>query len=414
MIFENCLGMVKCNTAFSKYPHLYSMKIFFSYLLVFLFSSSYAQGYNPENVKSVAKFSYEKAVEFLQYDELNQALPFLNKALELDNKYEDALLSLGGVYNELKNYQLSTDNYEKAFAIDAAYAKYYYNTYSISLAGLGKFNDALNAINKFLAIPKLNEKSIKSATYRKNSYQFAIDYAAVHPMGNYVFSPKNLGDKINTDKSEYYPSFTIDDSILVYTRRAGGIEEDFIKSSLVKDGYAQSAIMQGSINQEPSKGAINISQDGEWLVFAGNFAQKGMGDFKEVMDDISVTDAAQIKKVLFCSGKIYFDLAERKDRDKRNDVAIIRLEQLYPLPAKQIADLYKKYNRAVWFWVQEEPLNMGAASFLKMNLQNINYGIISRNASASTATGYNKVHKQEQEQIISLISQMTLRKYQKY
>ena len=279
MIFENCLGMVKCNTAFSKYPHLYSMKIFFSYLLVFLFSSSYAQGYNPENVKSAAKLSYEKAVEFLQYDELNQALPFLNKALELDNKYEDALLSLGGVYNELKNYQLSTDNYEKAFAIDAAYAKYYYNTYSISLAGLGKFNDALNAINKFLAIPKLNEKSIKSATYRKNSYQFAIDYAAVHPMGNYVFSPKNLGDKINTDKSEYYPSFTIDDSILVYTRRAGGIEEDFIKSSLVKDGYAQSAIMQGSINQEPSKGAINISQDGEWLVFAGNFAQKGMGDF---------------------------------------------------------------------------------------------------------------------------------------
>ena len=62
--------------------------------------------------------------------------------------------------------------------------------------------------------------------------------------------------------------------------------------------------------------------------------------------------------------------------------------------------LYKKYNKAVWFWVQEEPLNMGAASFLQMNLKSINYGIISRNASAATATGYAKVHAQEQAEII--------------
>jgi 2-oxoglutarate dehydrogenase E1 component len=76
------------------------------------------------------------------------------------------------------------------------------------------------------------------------------------------------------------------------------------------------------------------------------------------------------------------------------------VEQLYPLPQKQLDVLYKKYNKATWFWVQEEPLNMGAASFMKMNLQNINFGIISRNASAATATGYAKVHAQEQKEII--------------
>ena len=70
------------------------------------------------------------------------------------------------------------------------------------------------------------------------------------------------------------------------------------------------------------------------------------------------------------------------------------------MPFKQLDDLYKKYNKAVWFWVQEEPLNMGAASFLQMNLKSINYGVISRNPSAATATGYAKVHKQEQEEII--------------
>jgi 2-oxoglutarate dehydrogenase E1 component len=123
------------------------------------------------------------------------------------------------------------------------------------------------------------------------------------------------------------------------------------------------------------------------------------GGFKEVIDDASV-DAAGVKKVLFCSGKIYFDMAERQQKENRTDIAIIRLEQLYPLPYKQLEALYKKYSRATWFWVQEEPLNMGAGSFLQMNLKTINYGVISRQPSASTATGYNKIHQQEQGEII--------------
>ena len=124
------------------------------------------------------------------------------------------------------------------------------------------------------------------------------------------------------------------------------------------------------------------------------------GGFKEVMDDPNITNAAGVKKVLFCSGKIYFDLAERQAKEKNTEVAIIRLEQLYPLPFTQLEELYKKYNKATWFWVQEEPLNMGAASFLQMNLKTINYGIISRQPSAATASGYSKVHGQEQEEIV--------------
>ena len=81
-------------------------------------------------------------------------------------------------------------------------------------------------------------------------------------------------------------------------------------------------------------------------------------------------------------------------------MALIRVEQLYPFPYKQLESLYRKYNRATWFWVQEEPQNMGAASFLQMNFKSINYGVISRQSSASTATGYNKVHQQEQAEII--------------
>ena len=126
------------------------------------------------------------------------------------------------------------------------------------------------------------------------------------------------------------------------------------------------------------------------------------GRFKEVMDDTFVKDAADVKKVLFCSGKIYFDLAERQLKDNRNDVAIVRVEQIYPLPQNQLDELYKKYSKAIWHWVQEEPLNMGAASFLRMNLKNINFYIISRSQSASTATGYAKIHGKEQTEIIDM------------
>ncbi len=125
------------------------------------------------------------------------------------------------------------------------------------------------------------------------------------------------------------------------------------------------------------------------------------GGFKEVIDDSFVQKVEDVKKVLFCSGKIYYELAERQKTEQRTDIAIVRLEQLYPLPTQQITALYQKYGKAIWFWVQEEPLNMGAASFLQMNLKSIKYGVISRQASAATATGYAKVHAKEQNEIIT-------------
>ncbi|HEY7161368.1 MAG TPA: OmpA family protein, partial [Acidobacteriota bacterium] len=93
-------------------------------------------------------------------------------------------------------------------------------------------------------------------------------------------TPINLGDSINTPSSEYYPSITINDSLFVFTRRGAGIREDFVQSTILPNHqYSRSKIISGSINEEPSKGAINISQDGDWLVFAGNFPSSGLGNF---------------------------------------------------------------------------------------------------------------------------------------
>jgi len=123
------------------------------------------------------------------------------------------------------------------------------------------------------------------------------------------------------------------------------------------------------------------------------------GGFQELIDDQSA-DTKKIKRVLFCSGKVYFDLNEYKTKNNIEDVAIVRLEQIYPLASTQLEQLNKKYKKAEWVWVQEEPLNMGAASFLKMNLNSFEFRLIGRAASAATATGFSKVHAKEQEEII--------------
>lgn len=125
------------------------------------------------------------------------------------------------------------------------------------------------------------------------------------------------------------------------------------------------------------------------------------GGFCEVLDDPNINEPGKVKRVLLCTGKIYFDLSEKQLAEKREDVAIIRLEQIHPLPIEQLTALYQKYSGAQWLWVQEEPKNMGAASFLKMNLgKPFNLGYLTRKASAATATGFAKLHVQEQQMLV--------------
>jgi len=93
-------------------------------------------------------------------------------------------------------------------------------------------------------------------------------------------------------------------------------------------------------------------------------------------------------------------LNDYRNQNNILDTAIVRLEQIYPLPVKQLEAVIKKYSKAELVWVQEEPLNMGAAYFMKMNFDLAPINIVSRSASAATATGYSKVHAAEQEEIM--------------
>ena len=124
------------------------------------------------------------------------------------------------------------------------------------------------------------------------------------------------------------------------------------------------------------------------------------GSFREVIDDVNVT-AKDVTRLLFCTGKIYYDLLEAQLKKKTKDTAIVRLEQLHPFPEKQLKGIMKKYKGAKVVWVQEEPANMGYWSYIRRVMPAVEMNVISRKASASPSTGYSKIHKIEQEKIIS-------------
>lgn len=124
------------------------------------------------------------------------------------------------------------------------------------------------------------------------------------------------------------------------------------------------------------------------------------GQFLEVIEDSSVS-AKEVKRVVLCSGKLYYELDEARQSNKKKDVAIIRIEQLYPFPEKQIKDILKGYKNAAVVFAQEEPANMGFQQFIQRMMPKQEMEFVARKASASPATGYSKVHKIEQEKIIN-------------
>ena len=132
------------------------------------------------------------------------------------------------------------------------------------------------------------------------------------------------------------------------------------------------------------------------------------GAFREVIGETAISNPSKVKRLLLCSGKIYYEL-EAARREAGNDaLSIIRIEQLYPFPAKQLHELTAQYPADVErVWVQEEPLNMGAAAFVKQQLGDCHLRLIGRPASGVTAEGLTAQHKINQAAIIQQAIDLT-------
>ena len=130
------------------------------------------------------------------------------------------------------------------------------------------------------------------------------------------------------------------------------------------------------------------------------------GRFRCVIDDAAIEDTDAVKRVVFCSGKVYYDLLAARDEQERKDVALVRIEQLYPFPRADYTAVIERYAKASDIvWCQEEPENQGAWYQIKHRLQvplgdghTLRYS--TRPGSPSTAVGYPSVHKKEQEAVV--------------
>lgn len=233
--------------------------------------------YDVSKINKKAIESYNKGLEKAQEGKYNDAIESLSEAIRRDGNYVDAYLSLAGVYGQIKNYEQSILNYEKAFAIDSNYQSFTRLPYSINLAGLGNFDKALNAITSLLSRKDISENTRKAAEYRRKTYQFAVDFAKAHENENYVFAPQNLGDSINTTSSEYFPSISIDGNKIIFTRLIGGRNEDFYGSIRSGNSWRKAVPLAGDINTPENEGAQNVSQDGNWLFFTGCHRPGGFG-----------------------------------------------------------------------------------------------------------------------------------------
>ncbi len=124
------------------------------------------------------------------------------------------------------------------------------------------------------------------------------------------------------------------------------------------------------------------------------------GGFREVIDDTTV-DPMKVHKVVFCTGKIWYELDEARKKLDRSDVALVRIEQLYPLPLKQLKAVVARYPKALaWLWTQEEPGNMGPWTYISRNFKEVPLRMVARPDSGSPATGSSRFHKIRQAKVI--------------
>jgi 2-oxoglutarate dehydrogenase E1 component len=128
------------------------------------------------------------------------------------------------------------------------------------------------------------------------------------------------------------------------------------------------------------------------------------GKFEPIIDDATITDKSAVKRVVLHAGKLHYDLLAERDKRDRKDIALVRVEQYYPLPLRELASVLSQYPNAELMWAQEEPENQGAWPFicleLARNYKERSLAVASRPASASPATGSTKRSAQEQADLI--------------
>ncbi|NDC79145.1 MAG: flagellar motor protein MotB, partial [Chitinophagia bacterium] len=245
--------------------------------LLLLASDGRAQGYDPSKMGRKARSLYELALGKAADGDYRGSLETVGQAITLEPGFLEAWLTKAGLHGELRNYAAAAAAYEKSFALDSLFSREYRLPYAINLGGMGRFSEAIPALEGFLRLPGLDSRARRAAAYRLQCFRLGDSLSRRITASGYVFEAKNLGDSVNSPFPEYYPSLPVDGHTLFFTRRIGGTNEDFLVARLDSSAWRRAENLHGDINTTLNEGAQNISQDGEWLVFTGCNFPDGMG-----------------------------------------------------------------------------------------------------------------------------------------
>lgn len=258
------------------------LRIVVSCLLLFYSLASFA--ISAESIDG--EKAYKKAIGMMNNNE-HDGIAKLEEVVKDYPDYTKAFLTLGTVLTEKKkDYDKAVAYFKSGLALARIEGSSdtipYYLDYSIALAGIGHFNEAVDAINQYDNNSTLSLKSKIDVDYKRNCYQFGVDYAKKHSEDTISINPINLGQSVNTKDAEYYPSVSLVDSNIIYfTRKLSNARENLYQVKALDDTTFSPAfnISDANLNRYDEKGAISITQDGEWLLFAANIPGKGYGGF---------------------------------------------------------------------------------------------------------------------------------------
>ncbi len=256
-------------------------KIFLFALIVCATVSLNAQYHS--NSKKAVKF-FEKGLKFYENKATGMAADNLQKAVGVDKNFVEAWMLLAQINKERGNFDAAISNFETALQIDPSYFPEGYMILAKVEYGIGRYEEALTSVERFEGIGKSGKVTAAEVGKLKELCRFAVN-AVKNPV---PFSPENLGDSVNSEKNEYWPSLSIDESTLVFTVldpknpdlpvEFGNRQEDFYYAvKHVGDGWSKRRNMGAPLNTDNNEGAQSLSADGRLLYFTGCNRPDGEG-----------------------------------------------------------------------------------------------------------------------------------------
>ena len=221
---------------------------------------------------SAAQKLFEKAVTAIDNHEFPEAVEFLNESIQKDSNYIDSYITLFQVYVDLKKNENAITIFEKAISIDSASCVPYFVKYANTYASLGNYkkaNDLLYKIKEGLPV---------YLTQSFNQLKTICDFALSYPMDENS-KVINAGDSINTANAEYFPTVTVQDSLLIFMRKDGILREDFFYSIISPNNTSIAQPLSDSLNLAAKKGAPSLSSDLNTLYYSAEYNENGYGRY---------------------------------------------------------------------------------------------------------------------------------------